>query len=88
MKCDKKGHFAKCCQTKGAGAFAKSRKVAKPPQRIQRIDEWSESSPGEESMVDVDKIVLTIKGDENGHFTVTVELMAIRSKQSLILAPQ
>ena len=35
MKCGKKGHFAKCCQTKGPGNFAKSRKVAKPPQRIQ-----------------------------------------------------
>ena len=27
MKCGKKGHFAKCCQTKGAGNLAKSRKV-------------------------------------------------------------
>ena len=43
MKCGKKGHFAKCCQTKGAGKFAKSRKVSKQPQRIQRSDEWSES---------------------------------------------
>ena len=46
MKCGKKGHFARCCQTRGAGTFAKSRKVAKPPQRIQRLDEWSESSQG------------------------------------------
>ena len=35
MECGKKGHFAKCCQTKGAGNFAKSRKVIKAPaQRI------------------------------------------------------
>ena len=44
MKCGKKGHFAKCCQTKRAVAFTKSCKVAKPPERIQRIDEWSENS--------------------------------------------
>ena len=45
MKCGKKGHFAKCCQTKGTGNFAKSRKVMRPPQQqIQRIDEWDESS--------------------------------------------
>ena len=31
MKCGKKRHFARCCQTKGAGTFAKSRKVATPP---------------------------------------------------------
>ena len=43
MKCGKKGHFAKYYQTKGAGNFAESRKVMKPPQKIQRIDEWSES---------------------------------------------
>ena len=47
MKCGKKGHFARCCQTRSAGTFAKSRKVAKPPQRIQRKDEWSKSSQGE-----------------------------------------
>ena len=69
MKCGKKGHFAKCCQTKGAGNFAKSRKVAKPPQRIQRIDEWSDSE-NEGSIVDEEKVVLTIEGDENGHFTM------------------
>ena len=40
MKCGKKGHFAKCCQTEGAGSFAKSRKVTEAPaQLIQRIDE-------------------------------------------------
>ena len=37
MKCGKKGQFARCCQTKGAGTFAKSCKVAKPPQRIQLL---------------------------------------------------
>ena len=69
MKCGKKGHLAKCCQTKGAGNFAKSRKVAKPPQRIQRVDEWSDSE-NEGSIVDEEKVVLTIEGDENGHFTM------------------
>ena len=69
MKSGKKGHFAKCCQTKGAGNFAKSRKVAKPPPRIQRIDEWSDSE-NEGSIVDEEKVVLTIEGDENGHFTM------------------
>ena len=39
-KCGKKGHFAKCCQTKQAGTFSKSRKVIEPPaQRIQRKDD-------------------------------------------------
>ena len=70
MKCGKKGHFTRCCQTKGAGMFGKSRKVAKNPQRIQRIDDWSESSQGEESLVDDEKVVLTIEGDENGQFTM------------------
>ena len=65
----KKGHFAKCCQTKGAGNFAKSRKVARPPQRIQRIDEWSDSE-NEGSIVDEEQVVLTIEVDENGHFTM------------------
>ena len=70
MKCGKKGHFAKCCQTRGAGSFTKSRNVAKPPsQRIQRIDEWSESEY-EGSIVDEEKVVLLIEGDENGHFTM------------------
>ena len=68
-KCGKKGHFAKCCRTKRAGNFAKSRKVAKPPQRIQRIDEWSDSE-NEGSVVYEEKVVLTIEGDENGHFTM------------------
>ena len=67
MKCGKKGHFAKCCQTKGAGNFAKSRKVIKTPaQSIQRIDEWEDSSSG--SMIEEAKIVLTIEGGENGQF--------------------
>ena len=73
MKCGKKGHFAKCCRTKGAGNFAKSRKVAKQSQRIQRIDEWSESGNGG-SLVDEEKVVLTIKGDENGHFTMKCKI--------------
>ena len=68
MKCGKKGHFARCCQTKGAGTFAKSCKVAKPPQHIQRIDEGSESS--EESIADDEKVVLTIEGDTSGQFTM------------------
>ena len=70
MKCGKRGHFAKCCQTREAGVFAKSRKVAKPPQKIQRIDERSESENEEGSLVDEEKVVLTIERDENGHFTM------------------
>ena len=70
MKCGKKGHFAKCCQTKGAGNFAKIRKVIKAPaQRIQRIDEWEDSSSG--SVLEDDKIVLTIDGNENGQFSTS-----------------
>ena len=70
MKCGKKGHFAKCCQTKGAGNFAKSRKVNKAPaQRIQRTDEWEDSSSS--SVVEDDKNVLTIDGDENGQFSMS-----------------
>ena len=65
----KKGHFAKCCQTKGAGNFAKIRKVAKSPQRIQRIDEWSDNE-NEGSIVDEENVVLTKEGDENGNFTM------------------
>ena len=69
IKCGKKGHFAKCCQTNGAGIFAKSRKVIKaPPPRIQRIDEWDSSS---NSAIENDKIVLTIDGDENGQFSMS-----------------
>ena len=68
MKCGKKGHFARCCQTRGAGTFAKNRKVAKPPQNIQRFDEWSESR--EDSIVDDGKVVLTIEGDNKGQFTM------------------
>ena len=67
MKCEKKGHFAKCCQTKSSN-FAKSRKVAEAPQRIQKIDGWDETS--EESITE-DNCVLTIEGDENGQFTMT-----------------
>ena len=45
MKCGKKGHFAKFCQSKSAGVFAKSRNVTKATaQRNQRIDEWEDSS--------------------------------------------
>ena len=70
MKCGKKGHFAKCCQTRGAGNFAKSRKITQPPpQRIQRIGEWEESSS--RSAIEDDKIVLTIDGDENGQFSMS-----------------
>ena len=59
MKCRKKGHFSKCCQTKGAGNFAKSSKVIKPPaDRMQRINEWEESS--NDSIVEDDKFVLSI----------------------------
>ena len=72
IKCRKKGHFAKCCQPEGAGKFTKSRKVIKAPaQRIQRIDEWENSSPG--SVVEDDKIVLTIDGDENGELSMSGE---------------
>ena len=69
MKYGKKGHFAKCCQTKRAGNFSKSRKVAKPPQRKQRIDKWSDSE-NEGSVVVEEKVELTIEGYENGHFTM------------------
>ena len=70
MKCGKKDHFAKCCQTKGAGNAAQSRKVVKAPaQRIQRIDECENSSSG--SVVEDNKFVLTIDGDENGQFSMS-----------------
>ena len=65
MNCGKKGHFAKCCQTRGAGNLAKSRNVTKAPaQSIQRIHEWEDRSSG--SMIEEVKIVLTIEGGENG----------------------
>ena len=70
VKCGKKGHFAKCCQTRGAGNFAKSRKIVKAPaQSIQRTDEWEGSSSG--SIIEEDKIVLTIEGGENGQFFIS-----------------
>ena len=54
MKCGKKDHFEKLCQTKGAGNFPKGRKVLNSPQQqIQRIDEWDESS--NESTTEDDK---------------------------------
>ena len=54
---------------KGAGNYAKSRKVIKPPaQRIQRTDEWEQSS--NDSIVE-DKIALSIEGDERRQFTMT-----------------
>ena len=69
-KCGKKGHLAESCQTKGAGNFAKSRKVIKAPaQRIHRIDEWEDSSSG--SVVEGDKIVLTTDGDQKGQFSMS-----------------
>ena len=71
MKCGKKGHFAKNCQSRGAGTSAKSRKVAKPPRRLQRIDEWDESSNDIDSVVEDDKVVLATHGDENGQNTMT-----------------
>ena len=68
MKCGKKGHFAKCCQTEGANNFAKSRKVMRPPQQqFQRIDDCDESS--NDSTIEEGKLVLTIEGDKNGQFT-------------------
>ena len=80
VKCGKKGHFAKCCQTKGAGNFAKSRKVIKAPaQRIKRIDEGEDSSPG--SVVEADEIVLTIDGDENGQFSMSGKINGNPFKQ-------
>ena len=70
MKCGKKRYFAKCCQTRDAGNFAKSRKVTKAPaQSIQRLDEWEDSSSG--SIVEEDRIVLTIEGEENGQFSMS-----------------
>ena len=65
----RKSQFSKCCQTKGAGNFAKSRKVIKSPQQhIQEIGQWESSK---ESTTEDDKIVLTIEGDENGQFTMS-----------------
>ena len=73
MKCGKKGHFAKCCQARGAGNFAKSRKVTTAPaQSIQRIDEWEDSRSG--SMIEEDKIVLKIERGENGQFFMSVKI--------------
>ena len=70
MKCGRKGHFTKCCQTKGAGNFAKSKKTIKAPaQRIRRKDEWEDSSS--DSVVEDEKIVLTIDGDKNGQFSLS-----------------
>ena len=64
----KKGHFAKCCQTKALKSPPRSRKVIKAPaQRIQRIEEWVDSSSG--SVVEDDKIGLTVDGEENGQFS-------------------
>ena len=71
MKCGKKGHFAKYCQSRGAGTSAKSRKVAKPPRRLQRIDERDESSNDIDSVVEDDKVVLATHGDENGQNIMT-----------------
>ena len=69
----KKGHFAKCCKTKGAGNFAKSRKDTKSPQQhIQRIDDRDES--GYESTTENVEIVLTIERDENGQFTMSFKI--------------
>ena len=67
----RKRHFAKCCQTKGAGSFAKNQKVARALQKIQRIDEWFDSSNDNEPVTDDEKILLTFTGDENGQFTMT-----------------
>ena len=79
MKCGNKGHFAKCCQTRGAGNFAKSRKVTKAPaQNIQRIDEWEDSSSG--SMIEEDKIVSTIDGGENGQFFMSGKIIGNQFK--------
>ena len=80
MKCGKKGRFAKCCQTKAAGIFAKSRKVAKPLQRIQKTDEWSENTNEDGSVVDEDKI----EGDDNGHFTMTGKMNGNNSRRCRI----
>ena len=73
MKRGKMGHFAKCCQTKGAGNVAKSRKIMRPPQQqIQKIDEWDESCNG--FTTEEDKLVLTKEGDENGQFTMSSKI--------------
>ena len=70
MKSGRKSHFAKCCQTKGAGNFAESTKgIRAPAQKIQKLDEWEDSSSC--SVVEDDKIVLTIDGDENGQFSMS-----------------
>ena len=58
---------------KGAGNFAKSTKVMRPPQQqIQRIDERDESS--NDSTIEEDKLVLTIEGDQNGQFTMSKKI--------------
>ena len=65
----KKGTLRKMLPNKRSWKFCKKQKGAKPPQLIQRIDEWSDSE-NEGSLVDEEKVVLTIECDENGHFTM------------------
>ena len=36
MKCGKKGHFAKCCQTRGAGNFAKTEKLQNRQHKVSK----------------------------------------------------
>ena len=73
MKCGKKGHFAKCCRTKGTEIFAKSRRVIKArAQRIKKIDEREDSSSV--LVVEDEKIVLTVDGDKNGLFSMSGKL--------------
>ena len=72
---EKRGIWRSVAKQKGLEISQKIRKVAKPPQRIQRIDEWSESD-NEGSLVDEAKVVLTIEGDENGHLTMKGKINA------------
>ena len=65
----KKGTLCKVLSNRRCWEFCKKQKVAKPPQRILRIDEWSDSE-NEGSIVDEEKLVLIIESDENGHFTM------------------
>ena len=66
----KEGPFRKMLSNKRCRRLRKKRKAVfkAPAQRIQRIDEWEDRSSS--SVVEDDKIVLTIDGDENGQFSM------------------
>ena len=66
----KEGTFRKMLPNQRCRKFCKNRKVTKPPaQSIQRIDDWEDSSSG--SIVEEDRIVLTIEREANGQFSMS-----------------